>query len=144
MAHCKPWILICFWFLPLNNRTGGISLRSTPGAVLESPTVSQTLSTSSDLLSAASAQYTEPPSAEALEVVIKPFNEPKQASGARDAIVEDERNPQDINIPRPGGDRARIPSVPAPQSRGRSPHNTPPQPDVAPLPCKCHVSLCFS
>jgi len=67
MAHCKLWIP--------NNLAGSMD------AVPESPTVSQTFSTSSDLSSAAPAECTEPPSAEALEDDIKPPSEPEQASG---------------------------------------------------------------
>jgi len=119
-------------------------LRSSPGAVLESPAVSPTFSTSSDLLSTASTQCTELPSPEAREVVIKPFSEPEPVFGVSDLVVKDDRNPP--NIRQTGGNRARVPSVPPPQFQGRLPHNTPPQPDLSLLhhPCKCHVSLCFA
>ena len=119
-------------------------LRSSPGAVLESPGVSPTFSTSSDLLSIASTQCTELPSAEAQEVVTKPFSEPEPVFGVRDVIVKDDHNPP--NTRQTNGNRARVPSIPAPQFQGRPTHNIPTQPDLSLLhhPCKYHIGLCFA
>ena len=119
-------------------------LRSSPGAVLEDTPISPTSSMPFDLLSIASTQYTEPLSTEAPEVFTKPFSEPEPVFGVRDAVVKDDHNAP--NTRQTNGNRARVPSIPAPQFQGRPTRNISTQPGL-PLfhhSCKCHVNLCFA